>query len=145
MGVRVDSGVEEGAEVPIHYDPMISKLSVHAPTRDKAIEKMRTALSEYEIEGCQTTISFCDYCMQHPSFTQGQYDTHFVSDFFTPDLENDRLSNKHSKSQPDSSVIALMAGVLFEHKVTKKEHKTSTTTSSASPASTPWWTARRAN
>ncbi len=145
MGVRVDSGVEEGAEVPIHYDPMISKLSVHAPTRDKAIEKMRTALSEYEIEGCQTTISFCDYCMQHPSFTQGQYDTHFVSDFFTPDLENDRLSNTHSKSQPDSSVIALMAGVLFEHKVTKKEHKTSTTTSSASPASTPWWTARRAN
>jgi hypothetical protein len=38
-----------------------------------------------------------------------------------------------------------MAGVLFEHKVTKKEHKTSTATSSASPASTPWWTARRAN
>ena len=145
MGVRVDSGVEEGAEIPIHYDPMISKLSVHAPTRDKAIERMRTALSEYEIEGCQTTISFCDYCMQHPSFTQGQYDTHFVTDFFTPDLENDRLGMEYSKSQPDSSVIALMAGVLFEHKATKKEHKTSTITSSALPASTPWWTARRAN
>ena len=70
-GVRVDSGVEEGADVPIHYDPMISKLSVYAPTREKAIQKMKTALSEYEIEGCQTTISFVIIACNIPTFYKG--------------------------------------------------------------------------
>lgn len=83
-GVRVDAGVEEGGEVTINYDPMISKLSVHASTREKAIHKMIRALSEYEISGCKTTIPFCDFTMKHPSFTSAEYDTHFVPDHFEP-------------------------------------------------------------
>jgi propionyl-CoA carboxylase alpha chain len=83
-GVRVDAGVEEGGEVTINYDPMISKLSVHASTREKAIHKMIRALSEYEISGCKTTIPFCNFTMKHPSFTSAEYDTHFVPDHFEP-------------------------------------------------------------
>ena len=142
-GIRVDSGVEEGADVPIHYDPMISKLSVHAPTREKAIQKMKTALSEYEIEGCQTTISFCDYCMQHPNFIQGQYDTHFVSDYFIPDLEQNHLSSSYVNILPDPNIIALMAGVLFEKKSTNNDPISSTHTRQNTTAERPWWTARR--
>lgn len=145
LGIRVDSGVEEGTEVSIHYDPLISKLSVHAATREKAIQKMKVALNEYEIEGCQTTISFCDYCMQHPNFIKGQYNTHFVSDFYLPDLEHNRLSTKYSKNLPNPSVIALMAGILFERKSTNNEYKTSKVTSTSANISNdkPWWAARR--
>jgi propionyl-CoA carboxylase alpha chain len=83
-GVRVDAGVEEGGEVTINYDPMISKLSVHSTTREMAIHKMIRALSEYEISGCKTTIPFCDFTMKHPSFASAEYDTHFVPDHFEP-------------------------------------------------------------
>jgi propionyl-CoA carboxylase alpha chain len=81
--VRVDSGVEEGSQITINYDPMISKLSVHAPTRDQAIAKMLRALHEYEIAGCHTTIPFCEYVLKHEAFRSAQYDTHFVKDHFT--------------------------------------------------------------
>lgn len=83
-GVRVDAGVEEGGEVTISYDPMISKLSVYAPTREKAIRKMIRALSEYQISGCKTTIPFCDFTMRHKAFVSADYDTHFVPDHFEP-------------------------------------------------------------
>lgn len=81
--VRVDSGVEEGSEITINYDPMISKLSVHAPSRDQAIAKMLRALHEYEIAGCHTTIPFCEYVLKHEAFKSANYDTHFVKDHFS--------------------------------------------------------------
>ena len=84
-GVRVDAGIEEGGEVSIHYDPMISKLTVHAADRDQAIRKMLRALSEYEIGGVQTTIPFCKFVLNSKSFIEGEYDTHFVQDNYKPE------------------------------------------------------------
>lgn len=81
-GVRVDAGIEEGQEVTIHYDPMISKLSVLGSDRNHAINKMLRALSEYEISGVQTTIPFCEFVLKNSSFKDGLYDTHFVQDYF---------------------------------------------------------------
>ncbi|MDZ4699428.1 MAG: acetyl-CoA carboxylase biotin carboxylase subunit [Rhodothermales bacterium] len=83
-GVRVDAGVEEGGEVPIHYDPMIAKLVAFAPTRAAAIARMDAALSEYRIAGVATTIPFCRFVMQHEAFRSGRFSTHFVADHFTP-------------------------------------------------------------
>jgi acetyl-CoA carboxylase biotin carboxylase subunit len=84
-GIRVDSGVEEGQSVTINYDPMISKLCVHAATREQAIQRMKRALREYEIAGCKTTIPFCHYVMDHDAFVNAEYDTHFVGDKFKPE------------------------------------------------------------
>ncbi|WP_069131339.1 acetyl-CoA carboxylase biotin carboxylase subunit [Rhodohalobacter halophilus] len=83
-GIRVDAGVEEGQDVTINYDPMISKLCTHAPDRKSAIKRMLRALDEYEIAGVRTTIPFCKFTLQHESFTSGKYDTHFVQDHYTP-------------------------------------------------------------
>ena len=83
-GVRVDAGVEEGGEVPIHYDPMIAKLVTFAPTREAAIARMEVALAEYRIAGVATTIPFCRFVMQHEAFRSGRFSTHFVGDHFTP-------------------------------------------------------------
>jgi acetyl-CoA carboxylase biotin carboxylase subunit len=77
-GVRDDSGVYEGYEVPIHYDPLISKLVAYAHSRKDAIQRMRRALSEYKILGIKTTLPFFERVLRHPSFLAGDFDTSFV-------------------------------------------------------------------
>jgi len=78
MGVRVDGYVYEGYEIPYHYDPMISKLIVWAPTRDEAIQRMKRALYEYSIAGVKTSIPFLNKIMDTKDFYEGKYDTHFI-------------------------------------------------------------------
>jgi acetyl-CoA carboxylase biotin carboxylase subunit len=78
-GVRDDSGVYAGFEVPVFYDPLISKLIVHADTRDAAIARMRRAVSEYTVTGIKTTLPFFDRALRHPKFVEGDLDTGFVA------------------------------------------------------------------
>ncbi len=78
-GVRIDSGVFSGFEVPIFYDPLIAKLLVWAPTREEAITRMKRALSEYKIIGIKTGIPFHQRVMESPEFVKGEYDTTFVA------------------------------------------------------------------
>ena len=78
-GVRDDSGVYEGVEVPMFYDPLISKLVVHAETREAAIGRMLRAVSEYKITGIKTTLPFFDRALRHPKFVEGDYDTGFIA------------------------------------------------------------------
>jgi len=82
-GVRVDDGFREGMEIPIYYDPMISKLAVWAPTRKAAAKKMLQAIHDYKIEGIETTLPFGKFVFNHPSFLSGDFNTHFVKDFFS--------------------------------------------------------------
>lgn len=84
-GIRVDDGFEEGMNIPIYYDPMISKLISYGKSREEAIERMIRAIDEYKITGLETTLSFCKFVMQHAAFTSGDFDTHFVSKYFAPD------------------------------------------------------------
>lgn len=83
MGVRVDDGFEEGMEIPIYYDPMISKLITHGSNRDEAIEKMLRAIKDYEVVGVETTLPFCSYAINHEAFRSGKFSTTFVSKYFT--------------------------------------------------------------
>ena len=78
IGVRVDSGIHEGFEVPIYYDPLVAKLLVWAPTRQEAIVRMKRALSEYMIRGIKTSIPFHILVMDHQKFIDGDYDTTFI-------------------------------------------------------------------
>jgi propionyl-CoA carboxylase alpha chain len=71
-GVRVDTGVVEGAEISMFYDPMIAKLITHAPTRDEAIAKQAAALDRYLIRGIGHNIDFLSAVMQHPRFIAGE-------------------------------------------------------------------------
>lgn len=85
-GVRVDDGFEEGMDIPIYYDPMIAKLITWGDSREEAISRMIRAIDEYTIVGCETTLSFCRFVMQHEAFTSGNFDTHFVKHYFTPEV-----------------------------------------------------------
>jgi acetyl-CoA carboxylase biotin carboxylase subunit len=77
-GVRDDSGAYAGAEVPSHYDPLVSKLSVWAPDRATAIARMKRALGEYRIQGIRTNLAFHERVLAHPEFAAGRYDTGFI-------------------------------------------------------------------
>jgi len=132
-GVRVDSGVVEGQEVTINYDPLLSKLIVYAASRELAIRKMDDALSEYKISGLQTTIPFCRFVMQHENFHAGKYDTHFIKDYFKPEMLNSRLS--------DDLEPVILAGALLESFISESVVQTNSEVSLESQSN--WWTKRR--
>jgi acetyl-CoA carboxylase biotin carboxylase subunit len=77
-GVRDDSGMYEGGEVPIYYDPMISKLITWADDRPTALARMRRALAEYEVRGIRTTIPFFRWILEDDDFQAGRFDTTFI-------------------------------------------------------------------
>jgi acetyl-CoA carboxylase biotin carboxylase subunit len=80
--------VYEGFEVPLYYDPLLSKLSAWGRDRDEAIGRMRRALSEYVVEGIKTNIPFHQRVLRHPDFLAGEFDTTFIDDrFLTADRE----------------------------------------------------------
>ncbi len=77
-GVRDDGGAYSGCAISSFYDPLISKLSVWAPTRARAVERMRRALSEYVVTGIRTNLAFHEKLFAHPEFVAGKYDTGFI-------------------------------------------------------------------
>jgi acetyl-CoA carboxylase biotin carboxylase subunit len=80
-GVRIDTHAYAGYNIPTYYDSMIGKLIVHASTRDRAITRMRQALSECVIEGPKTTIPYHRQIMEDERFICGDYDTSFLETF----------------------------------------------------------------
>lgn len=107
LGVRVDSGFEEGMEIPVHYDPMIAKIVVHAEDRDAAIQKMIRVIDEFQLEGIESTLPFGKFVMQHDAFISGEYTTHFVGNHFKPEYL--KTTNKD-----DEALVAAVAALLFE-------------------------------
>ncbi|MBX5483539.1 MAG: acetyl-CoA carboxylase biotin carboxylase subunit [Myxococcaceae bacterium] len=119
--VRDDSGVYAGYTVPNVYDPMISKLSVWAPTRAEAIERMRRALSEYVVKGITTNTRYLQAIMEHPEFRAGDYDTSFL-----PRNHEALLSKPNAHLEE----IALIASVVYAAK--RDEEKAKSVTIAAS-------------
>ena len=78
IGVRTDGYVYSGYEIPIYYDPMISKIIVWGENRAEAIKRMKRVLDEYKISGVKTSIRFMKRIMETPDFENGTYDTHFI-------------------------------------------------------------------
>ncbi len=90
--VRNDTGVQEGGEISLYYDPMIAKLCVHAEDRDAAIEHMGNALDEFFVDGIQHNIPFLNAVMSHPRFKSGDFTTGFIAEEFPDGFEGAELS-----------------------------------------------------
>ncbi len=82
QGVRVDTGVQEGGEIPMYYDSMIAKLIVHGQDRMEAIAKMREALNAFVIRGVSSNIPFQAALLAHPKFVTGQFNTGFIAEHY---------------------------------------------------------------
>jgi acetyl-CoA carboxylase biotin carboxylase subunit len=109
-GIRVDDGFEQGMDIPIYYDPMIAKLVSYGKDRTEAIERMIRAIDEYQITGIQTTLAFGKFVMQHEAFVSGNFDTHFVSKYFTPEY---LLMHE---DEDEAMIAALIAAAFMESK-----------------------------
>ena len=92
--VRNDTGVFEGGEISMFYDPMIAKLCTWAPTRGQAIEEMRVALDTFEIEGIGHNLPFLSAVMDHPKFISGDMTTAFIAEEYPDGFEGVTLDDK---------------------------------------------------
>lgn len=117
--VRVDDSFLEGMQIPIHYDPMIAKLVTFADTRKEAIQLMDKSISNYHIEGIETTLGFGQFVMNHKAFTSGKFDTHFVKKYHKTGTHKKRVSQ-------EDIIIAKLAAHFYDNaskKITIPEEK----------------------
>ena len=101
--IRVDNGFEEGMQVPIYYDPMLSKLITYGRDRDEAIQRMLEAIASYEVKGVSTTLDFGAFVCKHPAFRSGDFNTHFVKEHYNPET----LMEQRAKEAKIAAAVAL--------------------------------------
>ena len=112
-GVRVDTGVYEGGEIPMYYDSMIAKLIVHGKDRAEAIEKMRSALNDFVIRGIHSNIPFQAALLQHPRFVNGDFTTGFIAEEYPEGFQKDSVQPADSKRL--AALAAFMRYRYLEH------------------------------
>lgn len=101
--IRVDNGFEEGMDIPIYYDPMLSKLITYGKTRNEAIELMLKAINDYKIEGIKTTLPFGSFVFEHEDFRSGNFNTHFVKQYYSTEA----LKEKQEEEAKMAALIAV--------------------------------------
>lgn len=112
-GVRVDTGVYEGGEIPMYYDSMIAKLIVHGKDRTEAIEKMRSALNDFVIRGIHSNIPFQAALLQHPRFVSGDFTTGFIAEEYPEGFKTDSV--QPSDPRRLAALAAFMRYRYLEH------------------------------
>ncbi len=120
-GVRLDSGVYAGVEVPVHYDPLISKLITYGPDRLEALRRMRRALDEYRIAGVITTIPFFRSLLENPRFVGGDLDTGLVDEL-----------TAHPGHQEETADPAVPLAAAAIHRILEEGEKKAPATTSGS-------------
>jgi acetyl-CoA carboxylase biotin carboxylase subunit len=130
-GVRVDSGIYEGYEVGLYYDPLLAKLIVWGETRGQAILRMRRALSEYKVLGIRTTIPFHYRMMETASFIAGRFDTSFL----------ERSQIVETNPTGEQAVIAAIAAAAVSHY--RRQARSTRDGIAAATVESPWKTAFR--
>jgi acetyl-CoA carboxylase biotin carboxylase subunit len=136
-GVRVDDCMEEGMTIPINYDNMFAKLVVWGNDRSQAIDRMKRAIAEFQVNGVATTLGFGDWVMNHPDFIKADFDTGFIDKNFNPETIQSELPLDILKAAAIAAVAAYETDA----------QKTSTHISnvSQSEASSNWYRNRKSN
>ncbi|TVU49196.1 hypothetical protein EJB05_00494, partial [Eragrostis curvula] len=131
--VRVETGVEEGDAVSMHYDPMIAKLVVWGESRSAALVKLKNCLSNFQIAGLPTNVGFLQELASHSSFEKGLVDTHFIERY------KDDFVSTSAKSSDESHNLAEFGAILAAACICKKDHITSGESSRADKTLSVWY------
>lgn len=115
-GVRVDSGVTEGSDISMFYDPMISKLITHGKDRDEALARMKVALDNYVIRGPGNNVSFLQDVYRHPRFVSGKITTKFIAEEYPDGFSGVQLTEDEAK---DLSVVGAIMHLQKAHASTQ--------------------------
>ena len=108
-GIRIDDGYEEGMEIPIYYDPMIGKLVAWGANRTEAIERLSNAISDFRINGIETTLPFGKWAIHQEAFVAGKFDTHFIANYYHP---NELIKLEEEEKE----MIATLACLIYDQK-----------------------------
>ena len=106
--LRNDTGVEEGGEISIYYDPMIAKLITHAPNREAAIDAQAAALDAFYVDGIEHNIPFLSALMQHPRWRRGDISTGFIAEEFAGGF-------KHNEPQGEARDVLVCVATAIDH------------------------------
>ncbi len=111
-GVRVESSLYPGLQVPLYYDPLLAKLIVWGSNRTQALDRLRRALAEYQIVGVRTTLPFARWLVEQPRFIAGDISTDFVAEEWSPEVS---LSEAQAAGQDriPEQVVAMIGTLLF--------------------------------
>jgi len=134
-GMREDTGIEQGNEISIYYDSMISKLVSYGANREMAIQKMKRALRDYKVVGVKTNINFLLSLLENDAFVKGDYNTQYVEKYFLPELKEKKI-----KPDRDTEIAKSIASVLFKE---SKQEGASAKVSSAKSGSANSWLKRK--
>ena len=113
-GVRVDNGFEQGMDIPIYYDPMLSKLITYGKTREESIQLMLKAIDDYKIEGVQTTLPFGKFVFEHEAFRSGNFDTHFVKKYYDA-----AMLKKQREEEAEIAALVALQQYLEDQKIVR--------------------------
>jgi acetyl-CoA carboxylase biotin carboxylase subunit len=134
IGVRVDSGVQQGATVTVFYDPMVAKLIAWGADRGEAIDRLRRALSEFVVKGIKTSIPFHQRVLRHPVFLAGHYDTGFIAEHMA--------GGKGGPEQPgeaeEARRVALMLAAIAAYRRDKERAARAAASTGAAGGGDPW-------
>ncbi len=111
--VRVETGVEEGDEVSVHYDPLIAKLVVWSEDRESALQKLKYSLGEYKVAGLTTNISFIMSLCDHKEFIAGNVNTDFIPE------HSEKLFEFTKQTEIDSEVVCCALSSILNHEKSK--------------------------
>lgn len=119
--IRIDSGIREGSEISIHYDPMISKLITYGATRNEALQYMREALDSYVIRGLTHNINFLRSLCDHPRFIEGRLSTAFIPEEYPQGYKGATLTNKQQDALLASAANVYLVGLRNQVSLTGKQ------------------------
>ncbi|GHO53699.1 acetyl-CoA carboxylase biotin carboxylase subunit [Ktedonobacter robiniae] len=123
-GVRVESSLYAGLQVPLYYDPLLSKLVVWGKDREQAIARMRRALAEYQVVGVRTTLPFARWLMEQPRFLAGDMSTDFIAQEWDGHKAQ-TLEERDAQEEPSlEQVAALAASLLMDANIKEKQLRT---------------------
>ena len=125
--MRDDSGVYEGWEVPIFYDPMISKLATWGATRGEAIGRMKRALGEYHVGGIRTTIPFFLAALEDAEFVSGEIDTGYIARFLERQTAREPDTEAEVAAMPEVAAMIVAAMSYAEREQGKQRAAVSST------------------
>ena len=132
IGVRVDSGVYQGATVTVHYDPMVAKLIAWGEDRPEAIARLERALSEFVVKGIKTSIPFHQKLVRHPVFLKGRYDTGFI---------DEHMDGGRGAAEPDDEEtkrVAYMLAAIASYRRDKQRAARASRATGSTASGDPW-------
>jgi len=142
-GVRVESSLYPGLQVPLFYDPLLSKLVVWGRDRTQAIARMRRALAEYQIVGVRTTLPFAHWLMEHPRFIAADFSTDFIAEEWDGRSQSEVVSTEQEYDVLGAEDVAAIVGSLLLDERIEREQLRRQTASNEGRETSRWRDAGR--